>query len=304
MNEAPCGPKRVGLGCMALTGIYGHIARDVAVEIIRQALDMGVTHFDTAELYGPFVNEELLADALGSHRARVEVATKFGYLLEAGKIVGLDSRPQSIRSAVEGSLRRLRRDYIDVLYQHRPDPNVAVEEVVGTMSDLVKEGKVLGLGLSATDTDTVQRASAVHRISFVQNEYSLIQREPEKGLLTYLNDQSIEFVCYSPLGRGILGRIPDVKTKRSSTDYRAKDPRFEPGRLAEISRALDPLWDLAAAHSVAPAAVALAWLLAKSPTIRVIPGATSIEQLKTNVGGAKIVLSSEEMAALDKLDKT
>lgn len=153
MNEAPCGPKRVGLGCMALTGIYGHIARDVSVEIIRQALDMGVTHFDTAELYGPFVNEELLADALGSHRARVEVATKFGYLLEAGKIVGLDSRPQSIRSAVEGSLRRLRRDYIDVLYQHRPDPNVAVEEVVGTMSDLVKEGKVLGLGLSATDTD-------------------------------------------------------------------------------------------------------------------------------------------------------
>jgi aryl-alcohol dehydrogenase-like predicted oxidoreductase len=258
---------------MALTGIYGHIARDVAVEIIRQALDMGVTHFDTAELYGPFVNEELLADALGSHRARVEVATKFGYRLEAGKIAGLDSRPQSIRSAVEGSLRRLRRDYIDVLYQHRPDPNVAVEEVVGTMADLVREGKVLGLGLSATDTKTVQRASAVHRISFVQNEYSLIQREPEKGLLTYLNDQSIEFVCYSPLGRGILVRIPDVETKRSSTDYRAKDPRFEPGRLAEISRALDPLWDLAAAHSVAPAAVALAWLLAKSPTIRVIPGA-------------------------------
>jgi aryl-alcohol dehydrogenase-like predicted oxidoreductase len=161
MNQAPCGPKRVGLGCMALTGIYGHIARDVAVEIIRQALDMGVTHFDTAELYGPFVNEELLADALGSHRARVEVATKFGYRLEAGKIAGLDSRPQSIRSAVEGSLRRLRRDYIDVLYQHRPDPNVAVEEVVGTMADLVREGKVLGLGLSATDTETVQRASAV-----------------------------------------------------------------------------------------------------------------------------------------------
>ncbi|WP_316182380.1 aldo/keto reductase [Bradyrhizobium sp. SZCCHNRI1009] len=264
---------------------------------------MGVTHFDTAELYGPFVNEELLADALGFHRARVEVATKFGYRLEAGKIVGLDSRPQSIRSAVEGSLRRLRRDYDDVLYQHRPDPNVAVEEVVGTMSDLVKEGKVLGLGLSATDTETVQRASAVHRISFVQNEYSLIQREPEKGLLAYLNDQRIEFVCYSPLGRGILGRMTGGETKRSSTDHRAKDPRFESGRLAEINRALDPLWDVAAAHSVAPSAVALAWLLAKSPTIRVIPSATSIEQLKTNLGGVEIVLSSEEMASLDKLDK-
>jgi aryl-alcohol dehydrogenase-like predicted oxidoreductase len=289
---------------MALTGIYGHITRDAALEIIWQALDMGVTHFDTAELYGPFVNEELLADALGSHRTRVEIATKFGYQLEAGRIVGLDSRPRSIRSAVEGSLRRLRREYVDALYQHRPDPDVPVEEVVGTMSDLVKEGKVLSLGLSAADTETLQRSSVVHRISFVQNEYSLIQREPEKGLLAYLRETCTEFVCYSPLGRGILGRIPDVETKRSPTDYRAKDPRFEPRRLAEISRTLDPLWRVAAVHSVAPAAVALAWLLAKSSTIRVIPGATSVEQLKTNVRAAKIVLCSEEMAELDKLATT
>ena len=172
------------------------------------------------------------------------------------------------------------------------------------MSDLVKEGKVLSLGMSATETETLQRSSAVHRISFVQNEYSLIQRQPEKGLLAYLSDKSIEFVCYSPLGRGILGRIPDVETKRSPTDYRAKDPRFEAGRLAAISGTLDPLWHVAAAHSVAPAAVALAWLLAKSSTIRVIPGATSVEQLKANVGAAEIVLSSEEMAGLDKLDTT
>jgi aryl-alcohol dehydrogenase-like predicted oxidoreductase len=304
MNQAARRSERIGLGCMALTGIYGHISREVAIEIIWQALDMGVTHFDTAELYGPFVNEELLADALGARRNAVEIATKFGHRLEAGKIAGLDSRPRSIRSAVEGSLRRLRRDHVDVLYQHRPDPNVAVEEVVGAMSDLVKEGKVLGLGLSATDTETVRRASAVHRITFVQNEYSLIQREPEKRLLAYLNDQSIEFVCYSPLGRGILGRIPDVETKRSSTDYRAKDPRFEPGRLAEISRTLGPLWRVAIAHSVAPAAVALAWLLAKSSTIRVIPGATSVKQLQANVGAAKIILSSEEMADLNKLVTT
>lgn len=302
MNQAARHPERIGLGCMALTGIYGHIAREVAIEIIWQALDMGVTHFDTAELYGPFVNEELLTDALGARRNTVEIATKFGYRLEAGKVAGLDSRPASIRSAVEGSLRRLRRDFVDVLYQHRPDPNVPLEDVVGTMSDLVKEGKVLSLGLSATDTEMLQRASTVHRISFVQNEYSLIQREPEKGLLPYLSDKSIRFACYSPLGRGILGRILDVETKRLPGDYRAKDPRFEPRRLTEIRQSLDPLWRVAAAHSIAPAAVALAWLLAKSPNIRVIPGATSVEQLKTNVGAAEIVLSSEEMAVLDRLD--
>lgn len=301
MNQVPCDRKRIGLGCMALTGIYGHIARDVAIDIIRHAFDMGVTHFDTAELYGPFVNEELLADALGSRRTRVEIATKFGYRLEAGKIAGLDSRPQSIRSAVEGSLRRLRRDYIDVLYQHRPDPNIPVEEVVGTMSDLVKEGKVLELGLSATDIETVQRASAIHRISFVQNEYSLIQRQPEQGLLPYLNGTGTDFVCYSPLGRGILARIPDVEAKRSPTDYRNKDPRFEPTRLAELSLALDPLWDIAAAHLVRPATVALAWLLGRSPNIRVIPGATSVEQLNANFAAASVPLSSEQRVALDHL---
>src|ERR1700754_3887319 len=170
MNQAVRRPLRVGLGCMALTGIYGHITREVAIEIVWQALDMGVTHFDTAELYGPFINEELLADALGQRPNRVEIATKFGYQLRDGKIVGLDSRPESIRLAVEGSLRRLRREYVDVLYQHRPDPDVPVEEVVGTMSELVKEGKVLSLGLSATDSEAVRRSAAVHRISFVQNE--------------------------------------------------------------------------------------------------------------------------------------
>jgi aryl-alcohol dehydrogenase-like predicted oxidoreductase len=286
---------------MALTGIYGPITRETAVGIVHCALDLGVTHFDTAELYGPYLNEELLADALGPDRANVEIATKFGYGIEDGKIVGLDSRPTSIRAAVEGSLRRLRREHIDVLYQHRPDPNVPIEDVVGTMSALVNEGKAIELGLSATDPETLRRASKEHRISFVQNEFSLIERRPQEGLLRYLEDTGAAFVCYSPLGRGILARTPEVRAQRAPSDYRRTDARFEPDRLAVIRSALAPLWRIASARSVPPASISLAWLLAKSPGIRVIPGATSIDQLITNVAAAKIVLASEEIAELERI---
>ena len=285
---------------MALTGIYGPITRETAIGIVRRALDLGVSHFDTAELYGPYLNEELLADALGPDHANVEIATKFGYGIEGGKIVGLDSRPTSIRAAVEGSLRRLRRDHVDILYQHRPDPNVPIEDVVGTMSALVDEGKAIELGLSATDPETLRRASKEHRISFVQNEFSLIERRPEEGLLRYLEDTAAAFVCYSPLARGILARIPEVGLQRALSDYRRTDARFEPDRLAVIGAALAPLWRIASARSVPPASISLAWLLAKSPGIRVIPGATSIDQLMTNVAAAKIVLSSEEIAELER----
>jgi aryl-alcohol dehydrogenase-like predicted oxidoreductase len=292
---------RIGLGCMALTGIYGPITRETAVGIVRRALDLGVTHFDTAELYGPYLNEELLAEALGPDRANVEIATKFGYRIEGGRIVGLDSRPTSIRAAVEGSLRRLRRDHVDVLYQHRPDPNIPVEDVVGTMSALVDEGKAIDLGLSATDPETLRRASKVHRISFVQNEFSLIERRPEDGLLRYLEDTCAAFVCYSPLGRGILARTPEVGVQRAPSDYRQTDARFEADRMAVISAALAPLWRIASARSVPPASISLAWLLAKSPSIRVIPGATSIDQLMTNVAANQIVLASEEIAELERI---
>lgn len=305
MNRRPTpGLPRIGLGCMALTGIYGPISRDSAISIIRRALDLRITHYDTAELYGPYLNEELLSDALGSDRARVEIATKFGYRLQDGKIVGLDSRPQSIRRAVEGSLRRLRREYIDVLYQHRPDPDVPVEEVVGTMSDLASEGKIISLGLSATDLQTLQRASSVHPIAFIQNEYSLIKRDPEKVLLPGLLRNSTEIFCYSPLGRGILSGNTVMTDQRSSEDYRNKDVRFQPDRLAELTDRLAPLWHIASSRSAPPATIALAWLLSKSPMIRIIPGATSVEQLAANVSCANIVLTNDEITGLDAIDES
>lgn len=302
MSSNPSSLRRIGLGCMPLSGIYGPIARDESIKIIHGALDLGITHFDTAELYGPYLNEELLADALGADRTRVEIASKFGYRLHDGKIVGLDSSPNSIRLAVDGSLRRLRRDHLDVLYQHRPDPAVPIEEVVGTMSDLVREGKVSSLGLSATDTQTLRRASAVHPISFIQNEFSLIQRAPETALLPDLLGTSTELVCYSPLGRGMLARPLPPNAQRAPSDYRGKDVRYRPERLAELVDRLAPLWRISAARSVPPAVVSLAWLLAKAPVIRVIPSATSVEQLETNVRGADLVLTREEIADLDVVD--
>lgn len=298
VSRDPRPASRIGLGCMALTGVYGPISRDVAVGIIQRAIELGVTHFDTAELYGPYLNEELLAEALGPDKNNVEIATKFGYRFQNGKIVGLDSTPRSIRAAVEGSLKRLRRDYVDVLYQHRPDPAVPIEDVIGTMSDLVKEGKARTLGLSATDPQSLRRAHAVHPISFVQNEFSLIQRDPEKELLPSVRRSSIDFVCYSPLGRGLLAGTAKIGN-RSPTDYRSNDVRFQPERLAEITDRLAPLWRISASRGMLSASVALAWLLSKAPSIRIIPGATSIEQLEANIGSSEVTLTDEEIGALN-----
>jgi aryl-alcohol dehydrogenase-like predicted oxidoreductase len=305
MNRRPSlALRRIGLGCMPLTGIYGAVSRDVAIEIIQCALELGISSFDTAELYGPYLNEELLADALGSDLTRVEISTKVGYRFQDGKFAGLDSRPQSMRLAVEGSLRRLRREYVDVLYQHRPDPSVPVEDVVGAMADLVSEGKALALGLSATDPDSLRRASAIHPIAFIQNEYSLIARDPEKALLPSILETSTQFVCYSPLGRGLLAGKPLKATQQSMTDYRNKDARFQPLRHAELVNRLAPLWQIAAVRSVSPAAIALAWLLSKSPAIRVIPSATDVKQLQANTLSGDTVLTVEEIDALDLVAAT
>jgi aryl-alcohol dehydrogenase-like predicted oxidoreductase len=287
---------------MALTGIYGPVSREAAIKLVRRALDLGVSHFDTAELYGPYVNEELLAEALGPSRSKVEIATKFGYRLENGKIVGLDSTPRAIRHAVEGSLRRLRRDYIDVLYQHRLDPTVPIEDVVGTMSDLVNEGKVLALGLCAVDWLVLERARAIHPIAFVQNEYSLIQRSPEGDLLPRLRGTTIEFVCYSPLGRGILAGNAEAWSRREPTDYRRSDTRFAPDKLATLRTRLTPLWQIAQRQAVPPATVALAWLLSKGPTVRVIPGARSEAQLKASTRALDFALTGDELANLNRID--
>jgi aryl-alcohol dehydrogenase-like predicted oxidoreductase len=293
--------RRIGLGCMALTGIYGRIERRDAAAVVHRALDLGIDHFDTAELYGPYVNEELLAEALGSRSAHVRIATKFGYKLVDGRIAGLDSRPATIRRAVEGSLRRLRRDRIDLLYQHRIDPDVPIEEVVGTMADLISEGKVAALGLSAIDSATLERAQGIHAISAVQNEYSLIQRQPEADLLSVLDSQAITLVAFSPLARGVLCGNVVAASDRDAADYRKSDARFAADRLSATETRLQPLWDIAKNREVTPATVALAWLLAKSPQVLVIPGARSPGQIAASIRAVALRLSAAEQERLDTI---
>lgn len=287
---------------MALTGIYGRIERRDAISVIHRALDLGIDHFDTAELYGPYANEELLADALGSHRSDLRIATKFGYKLEGGRIAGLDSRPSSIRHAVEGSLCRLRRERIDLLYQHRGDPNVPIEDVVGTMADLVAEGKVAALGLSAIDGATLERAQSIHTIAAVQNEFSLIQRQADIALLPVLDGQATSFVAFSPLGRGLLCGNLVAAFDRDPTDYRITDSRFASDRISTIATQLQPLWKIAQQREVPPAVVALAWLLAKSPKVSVIPGARSPNQVGISMQAALFRLSAEEYEYLDSIN--
>lgn len=287
---------------MALTGIYGRIERRDAIAVIHRAADLGIDHFDTAEVYGPYTNEELLAEALGSRRSDVRIATKFGYRLEGSKIAGLDSRPSSIRHAVEGSLRRLRRERIDLLYQHRDDPDVPIEDVVGTMADLVIEGKVAELGLSAIDSAKLERAQTVHEIAAVQNEYSLIQRQAEVALLSALDGQATALVAFSPLGRGIICGNLVASFDRDPADYRISDARFAPDRSSAIVTQLQPLWKIAQQREVPPAVVALAWLLAKSPMVSVIPGARSPNQIEISMQAAVLRLSAEEYEHLDSIN--
>ncbi|WP_426409470.1 aldo/keto reductase [Bradyrhizobium ganzhouense] len=284
---------------MALTGIYGSLSRDEAIALVRHALEMGVVHFDTAELYGPYVNEELLAEALGPRRHDVVIATKFGYRIEQGKIVGRDSTPSNIRRAVDGSLRRLRRDWIDILYQHRQDPAVPVEDVVGVMSDLVLEGKVRALGLCAVNGELLDRARKIASIAYVQNEYSLIRRPTELASPQGLDRATTMFVCYSPLCRGILSG----KTYQTAdpTDYRQSDARFAADRHLAVQDELGPLWEIASHNATSPAAVALAWLLALGPSVHVIPGPKTIEQLKACLSAVELSLSDSDLSQLSNL---
>jgi aryl-alcohol dehydrogenase-like predicted oxidoreductase len=284
---------------MALTGIYGQIHREDAIAVVHQALDLGIDHFDTAELYGPYTNEELLADALGCHAPAVRVATKFGYRIHNGKIAGVDSSPALIPRSVEGSLRRLRRDRIDLLYQHRPDPQIPIEDVVGTMAELVFEGKVAELGLCAVDSRTLQRARKIHPIAAVQNEYSLIERQSETEILPALRDEVTMLIAYSPLARGILAGNAIAAPDREVRDYRRSDSRFARDQLSNLRDRLRPLWEIAEEHGVSPAAVALAWLLSRSSQVWVIPGARTPTQMVTNVSAARLLLSERECRLLD-----
>jgi aryl-alcohol dehydrogenase-like predicted oxidoreductase len=298
----------LGLGCMGLSQGYGPATdRLKAIELIRTAVDRGVTFFDTAEGYGPFLNEEVVGEALAPMRDQVVIATKFGFDFgDDGKQQILNSRPNHIRSAVDGSLKRLKTDVIDLLYQHRVDPEVPIEDVAGTVKELIQAGKVKHFGLSEAGVQTIRRAHAVQPLTALQSEYSLWWREPEKEVLPTLEELGIGFVPFSPLGRGFLTGAIDQNTTFAKNDFRNMVPRFTPEARHTNQALVDALGVIAKAKGVTSAQVALAWLLAQKPWIVPIPGTTKLHRLEENLGGAAVELSADDLRqvahALDQLE--
>jgi len=296
----------LGLGCMGLSHGYGP-ATDTcqAIELIRAAVERGVTFFDTAEVYGPYLNEEVVGEALRPYRDRVVIATKFGFTFgDANKQQILNSRPEHIREAVEGSLRRLKTDVIDLLYQHRVDPEVPIEDVAGTVKDLIAEGKVKHFGLSEAGAQTIRRAHAVQPVAALQSEYSLWWREPEQEILPLLEELGIGFVPFSPLGKGFLTGAIKANTTFGEDDFRRTVPRFAAEALAANEKLVDLLTALAAEKGVTPAQIALAWLLSQKPWIAPIPGTTKLHRLEENLGAAEIVLSQNDLQKINQVLET
>ena len=296
--------SRIGLGTMGMSAYYtgASVDDEASTAAIHRALDLGVTFFDTAEMYGPYINEELLGRALGSRRDEAVVATKFGTIRHtAGDREGLDGSPANIRLAVEGSLRRLGTDHIDLYYQHRMDPRTPIEETAGALKELVQAGKIRGYGLSEAGTSTIRRAHAVHPVTAVQTEYSLWSRDPENGLIALLAELGIGFVPYSPLGRGFLTGTIRSLDQLDESDFRRVAPRFEGSNLAANMHIVDAVEAVAAEAGVTPAQVALAWVLAKGPGIAPIPGTKRVGRLEENVAADDITLSAEHMALLNAL---
>ncbi|WP_040163747.1 aldo/keto reductase [Microbacterium gorillae] len=292
----------LGLGCMGMSQSYGPNpgSREEMVGVLRDAVDAGVTLFDTAEVYGPFVNEELVGEALEPVRDDVVIATKFGWRIGADAR-GLDSRPEHIREVVDASLRRLRTDHIDLLYQHRVDPDVPIEEVAGTVAELIAAGKVGHFGLSEATVATIRRAHAVHPVTAVQSEYSLWTREPEDGVLAVCDELGIGFVPFSPLGRGFLTGTMDTTTAFTADDMRAGLPRFTPESIAANAALVRHVTALAADRHATVGQIALAWLLAQRPFIVPIPGTRRISRIRENLGAPAVALSADDIADLNGL---
>lgn len=290
----------LGLGCMSMSFGYGPPGdRQKMIEVIRGAVAGGVTFFDTAEVYGPFTNEELVGEALAPFRGEVVIATKFGFKLVEGKQAGLDSRPAHIKEVAEASLKRLKVEAIDLFYQHRVDPDVPIEDVAGAVKELIQAGKVKHFGLSEAGAQTIRRAHAIQPVTAVQSEYSLWWREPEADVLPMLEELGIGFVPFSPLGRGFLTGKIDENTTFDSTDFRNLVPRFTPDARKANKALVNLLSAIAARKNVTSAQLAIAWLLARKPWIVPIPGTTKLHRLEENIGAASLELTAEDLQEID-----
>jgi pyridoxine 4-dehydrogenase len=288
----------IGLGCMGISQSYGvPLEPAEGVKLIRGAFERGVTFFDTAEVYGPYKNEEVVGEALEPIRDQVVIATKFGFDIDGGG--GMDSRPERIRQAVEGSLKRLRTDRIDLLYQHRVDPNVPMEDVAGTVKELIRQGKVKHFGLSEAGVANIRRAHAVQPVAALQSEYSLWWREPEEQIVPVLEELGIGFVPFSPLGKGFLTATIDPSTSFAASDFRNSVPRFSAENRTANQAIVDVVARIARERKITPAQLALAWVLAQKPWIVPIPGTTKLHRLDENIGAPQVVLSPADLAAID-----
>jgi aryl-alcohol dehydrogenase-like predicted oxidoreductase len=290
----------LGLGCMGLNFSYGQaLEKKDAIALIRAAVEKGITFFDTAQVYGPFTNEEIVGEALAPFRKDVVIATKFGFDFKNGSPNGLNSKPENIKRSVEGSLNRLKVEVIDLLYQHRVDPNVPIEDVAGTVKELVKEGKVKYFGLSEANAKNIRKAHAVQPVSALQSEYSLWWREPETKTMATLEELGIGLVPYSPLGKGFLTGKIDANTQFEQTDFRNTVPRFTPENRAANKKLVDLIEIIAKSKNTTPAQIALAWLLAQKPWIVPIPGTTKILRLEENVNAVNVQLSNDDLAQIE-----
>jgi aryl-alcohol dehydrogenase-like predicted oxidoreductase len=291
----------IGLGCMGLSFGYGPaVDKQNGISLIRSAVERGITFFDTAEVYGPFTNEELVGEALAPFRDQVVIATKFGFDFdEKGAQTGMNSRPEHIKQVAEASLKRLKTDRIDLFYQHRVDPNVSIEDVAGAVKDLIQQGKVKHFGLSEAGVQTIRRAHAAQPVTALQSEYSLWWREPEKEVLPTLEELGIGFVPFSPLGKGFLTGAINENTTFGSTDFRNIVPRFTPEARKANQALVDLLVDIARRKQATPAQIALAWLLAQKPWIVPIPGTTKLHRLEENTGATRVELTADDLRDID-----